>query len=371
MGLSRRAFLASSLAALSIPTWASAVPVAAQGELYFSAFSKSQTEHFIGAFAANGKMLWSMALPKRAHAPVVHPTHSVVGAVARRPGFYMDFFNPLNGEQVKRIEPTKEHHFYGHAVFTQDGHKLITQENHYPTGQGKIVIRAWPSAEILAEYDSGGIGPHESVLMNQDTLVIANGGLKTHPDNDREILNLETMAPNATYLSLSDGRVLQQVNHAPELHKLSVRHLDVNQDGVVALGFQYQGELWENVPLVALSRQDSNEFTYLDMPEPVRMRFKQYCGSVCFDKSGETLAISTPRGGFVAYWDVASGAFLRVDNCRDVCGLVATANTGEFVMTSGTGKQLLSRPRDHQISMLNQLAEVKWDNHLRRIDLAI
>lgn len=369
--LSRRAFLGASLAALSIPTWAASVPVSGKSELFFSAFSKSASEHFIGAFGSNGQLIWSMALPDRAHAPVVHPTHSVVGAVARRPGFYMDFFNPLTGEAITRIKPQAEHHFYGHALFTSDGTRLIAQENHYPTGQGKITIREWPSGKLLAQYSSGGIGPHESVLAPNGTLVIANGGLKTHPDNDREILNLETMAPNVSYLSLETGELLNQAAHEQALHKLSIRHLDVNQDGVVALGFQYQGEMWDQVPLVALSTQDSNQLEYLAMPEQIRYRFKQYCGSVCFDASGKTLAISTPRGGFVAYWDVVSRAFLGVDNCRDVCGLVATNNEGEFVMTSGSGKQLISTPRSGSISQINQIDGAKWDNHLRRIEFIV
>ncbi|SBS33401.1 hypothetical protein MAQ5080_02570 [Marinomonas aquimarina] len=371
MQLSRRAFLASSLAALSIPTWASSMPIEAQGELFFSAFSKSKTEHFIGAFGSHGKLLWSMPLPDRAHAPVVHPTHSVVGAVARRPGFYMDFFNPFTGQAIQRIEPLAEHHFYGHAVFSQDGTRLITQENHFPTGAGKVVVRAWPEGQVLNEYSSGGIGPHESVLLTPDTLVIANGGLRTHPDNDREIMNLDSMSPNVTFLSLSDGSVINQAQHEPSLHQLSIRHLDVNAQGVVALGFQYQGELWDKVPLVALASVDSDALEYLDMPEHVRARFKQYCGSVCFDKSGKTLAISTPRGGFVAYWDVPTRAFLGVDNCRDVCGLVATNKKDQFVLTSGTGKQLISTPRTQNISQLNQLADIHWDNHLRRIDINI
>lgn len=369
--LTRRTFLASSLAVLSIPTWASTIPIEAQGELFISAFSKSKTDHYIGAFGSNGQLIWSMPLPDRAHAPVIHPTHSVVGAVARRPGYYIDFFNPLSGEAIKRIEPLPDHHFYGHAVFTEDGAQLITQENYYPTGQGKIVIRAWPEGTVLQEYSSGGIGPHESVLLDQDILVIANGGLRTHPDNDREIMNLDTMNPNVTFLSLKDGSLINQVKHKQVLHQLSIRHLDVNSDGIVALGFQYQGKLWEQIPLVALSDMNAKQFTYLEMPENIRARFKQYCGSVCFDKSGKTLAISSPRGGLVAYWDISSRTFLGVDNCRDVCGLAATNKKNEFALTSGTGKQLISRPRDRQINQINQLAELHWDNHLRRIDLSI
>ncbi|AEF54544.1 DUF1513 domain-containing protein [Marinomonas posidonica] len=366
--LSRRRFLALSGALASAPSWASIAVSNDEKTLFASAFSKSKTEHFFGLFDTKGNLFWQTRLPDRAHAPVVHPNQTIVGIVARRPGFYMDFFNVTTHEKLIRIEPEKEHHFYGHAIFSHDGQRLITQENHYPSGEGKIFVREWPSGQVLNVYSSHGIGPHESVLLNDDVLVIANGGLKTHPRKDREILNLDTMSPNVTYLSLQNGERLNQASNAEELHQLSIRHLDVNQKGTVALGFQYQGPLWDQVPLVALSRIDQPELDYLPIPEQVRARFKQYCGSVCFDQSGDVLAISTPRGGFVAYWHVDSKTFLGIDNCRDVCGLIAHGNAHEFILTTGTGSQFVSNPVQEQINLINKHPTVHWDNHLRQIN---
>jgi hypothetical protein len=352
---------------ITAPSWANALQNNAGEALYASAFSVSRDEHYFGIFNDEGDMVWKSSLTDRAHAPVIHPSQSVVGIVARRPGFFIDFFNVSNQQRINRIEPTKDHHFYGHALFTADGERLITQENHYPTGQGKIFIREWPSGKVINEFSSNGIGPHESVFLNDQVLVIANGGLKTHPDEDRDILNLDTMKPNVTYLSLKDGRVINQASHSDDLHQLSIRHLDVNQQGIVALGFQFQGEIWEQVPLLALSHVDWPEMKYLPTPEEVRIRFKQYCGSVCFDSSGKVLAVSTPRGGLVAYWDVDSETFLGIENCRDVCGLVATDKAHEFVLTSGTGTQLKNNPVKNQTTMLKKHTKIHWDNHLRRL----
>lgn len=369
--ISRRRFLASSLLAggalSSAPTWAALSPNNKPTNLYASAFTLTNKQHKFGLFDDQGNILWSTDLPARAHAPVLHPEQTIVGIVARRPGFYIDFFDIHQPSLIKRIEPVAEHHFYGHAIFSRDGQRLITQENHYPSGQGKIFIRAWPSGEVLQSFSSNGIGPHESVLLDDDTLVIANGGLKTHPDHDRDILNLDTMAPNVTYVSLHDGRVLQQANNPKELHQLSIRHLDVNSQGIVALGFQHQGEPWEQVPLVGLSQANSDAIEVLEMPENVRMRFKQYCGSVRFDSTGEVLAISTPRGGLVAYWHVASKEFLGIDNCADVCGLAATHNPHEFFLTSGNGKQLLSNPVVNHTAVIKKHPGFHWDNHLNII----
>lgn len=370
--LSRRSFLAISSAlsgaVMTAPSWATLTQQDASKKLYASAYSLNQQEHFFGLFDDKGDIVWSSQLLDRAHAPVVHPSQSIVGIVARRPGFFMDFFDVSTHKRIIRIEPSKEYHFYGHALFTSDGNHLITQENHYPSGQGKIFVREWPSGHVIKSFSSNGIGPHESVLLNDQVLVIANGGLKTHPDNDRKILNLETMKPNVTYLSLKDGTILNQSSNSGELHQLSIRHLDVNQHGRVALGFQYQGEMWDQVPLVALSRIDQPELEYLPIPEEVRARFKQYCGSVCFDSSGEILAISTPRGGLVAYWHVDSKTFLGIENCRDVCGLVATDKPHEFLLTSGIGSQLKNNPVQNVSKLIKKHPKLHWDNHLRQIN---
>jgi len=366
--LTRRSFLTLSGTMLAAPSWAAVAQQNIGKKLYASAYSLNKTAHFFGVFDDKGEIAWSAPLPDRAHAPVIHPNQSIVGIVARRPGFFIDFFDVSNNQRIKRIEPNKDHHFYGHALFTADGTHLITQENHYPTGQGKIFVRKWPSGKVIQSYSSNGIGPHESVFLDQQVLVIANGGLMTHPDDDRKILNLDTMKPNVTYLSLQNGRVLNQASHRDNLHQLSIRHLDVNQQGTVALGFQYQGEIWDQVPLVGLSRVDQPTIEYLPIPEEIRIRFKQYCGSVCFDRSGEVLAISTPRGGLVAYWHINSKTFLGIENCRDVCGLVATDNAHEFLLTSGNGAQLKSNPVQNTSKMIKKHANLHWDNHFRSIN---
>ncbi|NLQ18892.1 DUF1513 domain-containing protein [Marinomonas sp. M1K-6] len=367
--LSRRSFLTLSGALITAPSWGALSQQKTGQILYASAYSLSKQAHFFALFDDQGDIIWTAPLTNRAHAPVVHPNQSIVGIVSRRPGFFMDFFDVSSNQKIKRIKPSKDHHFYGHALFTEDGKRLITQESHYPTGAGKIFIRDWPTGNIVQSFSSNGIGPHESVFLNEQVLVIANGGMMTHPDEDRNVLNLDTMQPNVTYLSLKDGQVLNQVSHNNALHQLSIRHLDVNPQGIVALGFQYQGDIWDQVPLVALSRVDQPTLEYLPIPEDIRVRFKQYCGSVCFDKTGDVLAISTPRGGLVAYWHAHSKTFLGVENCRDVCGLVATDRPYEFLLTSGTGVQLKSNPIKNHTKVVKKHARIQWDNHLRQINL--
>jgi hypothetical protein len=105
----------------------------------------------------------------------------------------------------------------------------------------------------IGEFASQGEGPHELVLMpDGGTVAVANGGIRTHPDNDRAILNLDTMQPSLAYLDLASGGLRDAFGLAPRLHQLSIRHLAVNRDGEVALAMQYEGSKRDRVPLVGI-----------------------------------------------------------------------------------------------------------------------
>jgi hypothetical protein len=139
------------------------------------------------------------------------------------------------------------------------------------------------------------------------TLVAANGGIRTHPDTERAKLNLDSMRLSLAYLDLASGRLRDAFGLAPRLHRLSIRHLAVNRDGLVAVAVQYEGSGRDRVPLVGL--HDGGAIRLLDAPAAIERRMRQYAGSVAFDRSGRMLAVSCPRGNLITFWDAekASG----------------------------------------------------------------
>ncbi len=57
------------------------------------------------------------------------------------------------------------------------------------------------------EFASGGVGPHEIRRMpGSDVLVIANGGIATHPGSSRAKLNIPKMQPNLAYIEGGKSR---------------------------------------------------------------------------------------------------------------------------------------------------------------------
>ncbi len=137
----------------------------------------------------------------------------------------------VQGAQLARLEAPEARHFYGHGCFSADGALLFTTENDYDGRRGMIGV--WDGADgfrRLGEFPSGGVGPHDIRRMPNGGLVVANGGIETHPDTGRTRLNLPMMRPNLSYLS-EQGTILEQVEPPRDLSANSIRHLAARMTG--------------------------------------------------------------------------------------------------------------------------------------------
>ena len=308
---------------------------------------------------ADGQALFTVPLPGRGHAAAAHPTRPEAVAFARRPGDFALIIECTTGRQTARLQAPAGRHFYGHGVFSSDGSRLFTTENDYEAGRG--VVGVWAAGEAyqrLGEFSSGGIGPHDIArLPNSDTLVVANGGLETHPDSGREKLNLATMQPNLSYLS-TQGVRLEQIEMPTALRMNSIRHLAVRPDGLVAFAMQAQSRAGAAVGLIGF-HQRGRPAELAVYPRSELVELQGYIGSVAFSTDGTQLALSSPWGGVVHYIDAEQKCYTRRVPNRDVCGIGASA--AGFLATAGTGRVTVmpnGRPTYHHSY------PHRWDNHL-------
>lgn len=336
-----------------------------------SAGTDDQGQHWLHVFSLENELHHSVQLPARAHDVVFHPHKPWAVVTARRPGYYMWIVDYQSGEIRYQIEPEEGFHFYGHAVFSADGQQLFTTENEIRSSKGKVVVRdLTEQGRVITRFDSFGIGPHQLKLMpDQRTLVIANGGILTNPYRKREKLNLDTMDPSLVYIDSISGALQEQVKPPQQYHQLSIRHLDTNSDGKVIIGLQYQGDLMDDMPLVA-SHQLGKPLQLLRAPQAANHAMKQYVGSVCFDKSGRYAMTSCPKGNLVTLWDMEKQQFIDQLSCRDGCGL-ASAESGRFLISNGQGNM-------YRYDMLTENREklplhlpdaIAWDNHMTAVTL--
>ncbi|MBT3045603.1 MAG: DUF1513 domain-containing protein [Candidatus Thiodiazotropha sp. (ex Clathrolucina costata)] len=340
------------------------------GARYLSAHADGDGNHYISGFDATGLQQFRIGLPGRGHAIAVSPDGRQAAAVARRPGQYLLIIELSSGRLLYRRESRTDRHFYGHGIFSPDGRWFYTAENDFANAKGAIGVRdVRQGYRQVDEYPAYGVGPHElGLLSDGTTLVVANGGIRTHPDSGRAKLNLADMRPSLTYINARSGALLEQRFLADGLHKNSIRHLAVTPDDRVCIAMQYQGRRTRQPPLVGIHGR-GEAIRLLAAPAAVQKRMRNYCGGVCIDSSGTVFAVSSPRGGLATFWRADGGDYLGQVDIVDGCGVAAGGEPGQFILSSGQGGVYVYRIGDKEFQPLPliQASGCRWDNHLVRI----
>lgn len=293
---------------------------------------------------ADRQIVWQTTMPERVHDIVVQPIATTKDPIAknsivktdnalnntngyrhvvvmgRRPSESFWVLDTATGQVQFAITAADNRHFYGHACYSLDGSKLYVTENDTISLTGKIgIYDALHNYQKITEFDSQGIGPHELIMHpDGETLIIANGGIKTEQAS-REELNLDTMRPSLAYLNRHDGTLLEQI--IPEHNQMSVRHLAIHEDGTVMIGIQFQGEKHINVPLVLTHNRGDSDFKPLIMPSNQWQRFHQYIASVAVDSEHNLLCVATPIGDCAAIYDLNTRMLIdevRLPDCAGV-----------------------------------------------------
>ncbi len=306
-------------------------------------------------------------LPGRGHGAAWRRDAGEVVVLARRPGRFAVVIGVADGRIRRRFEAPPTRHFYGHGVFSPDGSRLFATENDFGTGRGVIgVYDAENNYRRLGELPAHGIGPHELAMLSDGRrLVVANGGIRTHPDSGRRKLNLASMAPNLAYVDSGSGALLQRFTLPDDLHLLSIRHLAVSRDDAVCLALQNEGPRNRLVPLVGF-QQGAAEIALAETPAAVLKSMRHYCGSAALDESGRYLAVSAPRGGRITFWSPKERRYLAEVSVADGCGLAPAGGEGRFLVSSGLGRLFVYDVTSGEERALYSEASgsLAWDNHL-------
>lgn len=315
-------------------------------------------EHYVAqALNLDGSLRYELPLPARGHGMAVHPGLPLAVCHARRPGQFLCLFNHHTGATLQVRQADAERHYYGHGVFSADGHTLYTTEGVSDTSQGVIGVYRLSANQLekVAEYTGFGIGPHEIRLLPNGNLVVGVGGEHTF---GREALNLDTMAPSLSYLGARNGKLLAKAT-LPNQH-LSIRHLAVTADGEVFTGQQYRGEPDDHPPLIVRHRP-GQPLQALGGTALEWARFNHYIASIAVTDT--LIAATSPPGNCYGLWHRHSGELIRIAPLPDASG--AAAQNGQIWLGSGQGgiSQLDSSGREQRFYSAYQ-----WDNHWALID---
>ncbi len=371
MAIDRRTFLtgSSALAAWSVsPAIARVDP----SSLYAAARRGPDGQYSAAIFSPDGQDINAVTLPARGHDLALCPASGRCVVFARRPGNFAIAFRADKSEPPLSFEAPADRHFYGHGVFSRDGRLLYTTENDFEAGQGVVgIYDATNAFRRIGEFASYGVGPHDMALLREGrVLVVANGGLREHPDfgGGRRVLNLEAIETSLAYIDVATGDLLER--HAiPAGGALSLRHLEIGQHDTVVLGAQIvsgaPGAEMRTQSLIYRHRRQA-PLVATELPGEAEAALSGYVSSVSVDCDGSIAAATSSKAGAVVIMDIATGRLLAIKKLEDVSGIAGATHSGDFLVTSGTGIIATVAASDGP-AFHSAAPHWSWDNHAVRV----
>ena len=143
----------------------------------------------------------------------------------------------------------------------------------------------------------------------------------------------------------------------PPHHQLSLRHLDVNAEGEVTVGAQFEGDPQQVLPLLFRHRGEES-LQALAAAEPVWRQHNHYIASVA--SAGDSVIATSPRGGCISLW--RQGQFVKLEQLNDVAGAAFDNKRQAFITSNGRGQLVQFDQRG--LSLTGRVAELRWDNHM-------
>ncbi len=328
--------------------------------VFATAYQRRDGAYGAAILSEAGKILHTVDLPERGHDITFDPVSGRSVVFARQPGTFFVVFDHAGRTPPVTVESVANRHFFGHGVFSPDGALLYATENDFDNAAGMVgVYDVKNGFSRVGEFPTYGVGPHELLLLGDGrTIAVANGGIETHPDFGRAKLNLPTMKPSYVLVDRQTGDLIEKHELPPDLHQLSIRHMDTDETGAVWFGCQHEGPAMERPALVGRAVR-GKDLELAEMEPKVLSGFRNYIGSVAANRDAGTIAVTSPQGNSYAVIQAATGKVVSVERLTEVCG-VAPDHAG-FMVTTGTGAIVEPNGRSSEDE------SYVWDNHVLRI----
>ncbi|MCQ1852711.1 DUF1513 domain-containing protein [Neorhizobium galegae] len=322
--------------------------------VYASGFKAPDGSFGVASVSERGEIIDRVALPARAHGMAYSATTGRTVAFARRPGTFAMVFDPSEQTEPVMITSPEGRHFYGHGHFSPDGTRLYASENDFDGNRGMIgVYDARDRFRRIGEFDAHGIGTHDMTVSDDGKLlVIANGGIETHPDFGRTKLNVDRMEPSLVLLDAKTGALIQRHRLPASLKQLSTRHLDIAENGRIWFACQWEGARNALPPLAGWFSK-GEDLSFISLPEETTARLGNYVGAIAVNRRDGVVGLTSPVGGAAVTLDAKTGAVVKEETIREAAGVAPAAHG--VAVSSYDGRFNETR------------SQVAWDQHIVRL----
>jgi hypothetical protein len=322
--------------------------------VYASGFRAPDGSFGIATVTERGDIVDRIGLPARSHGMAWSKATGRGVAFARRPGTFALVFDPSRQAEPVIITAPEGRHFYGHGQFSPDGALLYASENDFEASRGMVgIYDARDRFRRIGEFDAHGIGTHDMTVSDDGSLlVIANGGIETHPDFGRTKLNLDRMEPSLVLLDARTGALVQRHGLPSSLSQLSTRHLDIAEDGRIWFACQWEGPRNALPPLAGWFSK-GEDLAFASLLQETVVRLGNYVGAIAVNRRDGIVGLTSPVTGAAVTLDARTGRVLRQEAVSQAAGVAPAAHGMAVSSYDGRFNEVRST--------------VAWDQHIVRI----
>lgn len=252
-----------------------------------------------------------------------HPRRSNVVAIFEKQGPGACEFDLSTG-RIRQIKTLQDRYFYGHGAYSKDGARIFATETLLSSGEGLISVRDAQSLQTLGEFPTYGKNPHDCKLIeNGQVLAITNGG-GALDDPDLGCV---------TYVDVNSQKLLEKFEMQDA--RFNTGHLAIaKNDELVVVSAPRSGLSEQNPGAISIAN-DKHLLQVLKKPKHIIKRMQSETLSVCIHPHKDVFAATSPLGGFVSFWRLSNGEFIKSLNFDHPRGVVNSHNSRYFIISHG------------------------------------
>lgn len=329
--------------------------------LLLSSATDNYGHHYLAALTTSGDIYFKIPIPERAHDSFYNPiTHEAVyfGRSPSRTIYIVDMIGKCLSTTVTAMS---NRHFYGHGIMDKQHRYLYAVENDIKNSRGCIGIYDVAfKYKRVGELSTYGVGPHQALFLSDNqTLVVANGGLLAAPSQPKKNLNEDSFESSLVYIDSKTGELLDR--YQTKYSQLSLRHLTRSGDDRIFVGAQSYRNT--ETPLI-FSHASGEDLLPLNADDIIWKSHNRYTASLAL--SGSSLSVSSPRGNIVSFWNVETQAYLSMYHRRDIAGISMSSSSDntQLFATTGDGLFIAIDSKNKHLQRNTITSDIAWDNHL-------
>ncbi|GEM_PF-3483883 len=253
--------------------------------------------------------------------------------------------------------------FIGHGIYSQDGKSIFCSEGIFNErgakngfAQGIITQRDSKTLNVIKEFSSFGVDPHELVWLNDGkTFAVCNQGNYLRPNSSHE--------RNLSIIDSHTGKLISKFEIPYNLSPAHLLHFGDDNFLIVTRSLDFNRKDEQDQRL--LLKMNNSEIELFRIPDSIKGKLSKELLSLAFNDESGIIATTYPEGKMVLFWDIHKKECIKILNTGRVTGVALSTNQSHFLINDLDNGTLIVDAKTLRTITISELSEFQ----MRHLDM--